>query len=1360
MQAIPVPLTPQQLAATISQCMARDQHRLRRQLDRFKSLRDPAQSGAALIKLQGDIERSQAERAARQARLPALTYPEELPVSEKREDIARAIAAHQVTIVCGETGSGKTTQLPKICLELGCGIGGLIGCTQPRRIAARTVASRVAFELKSPLGEAVGYKVRFNDKVSADNYIKVMTDGILLAETQGDRYLSAYDTIIIDEAHERSLNIDFLLGFMKLLLPKRPDLKLVITSATIDADRFSRHFGGAPVIEVSGRTYPVEMRYRPIRSEDEDNQERDLEQAILDATDELARLSRDGDILIFLPGEREIRDTAEALRKHHPPHTEILPLFARQSVQEQERVFKPSGARRIVLATNVAETSLTVPGIRYVIDPGYARIKRYGYRNKVDQLLVEKISQASANQRAGRCGRVAAGVCIRLYGDDDYKARPAFTDPEILRTSLAGTILRMQALKLGEVEDFPFLEAPTPRMIADGYQLLAELGAVDAERKLTETGRRLAQLPVDPKIGRMLLAGQSENCLTEVLAITSALAVPDPRLRPMEAQGSADDRHRKFQDERSDFMAFLKLWAFFDDALKHKKSNRKLLDQCHENFLSYVRMREWREIHGQLHTLVTEMGMRPNQVPAGYDEIHRALLTGLLGNIGVKADEGHFQGAREIKFQIFPGSTLFKKSPKWVMAAEITETQKLYARTVAKIEPEWVEKVGAHLIKRSYFDPHWEKGPAMVAAFERTTLHGLIINPKRRVHYGPIDPKMSREIFIRAALVEGQYETRVPFFEHNRKLVEEIQELEHKSRRQDVLVDELRMYAFFDTRLPADIHNGAAFDKWRREAERENPRLLFMSRDDLMRHGAEDVTEELFPETTLVGETPCPLTYRFDPSHPLDGVTLTLPLHLLNQIDEARCQWLVPGMIRDKVTWLVKALPKQIRRVCVPVPEFVTDALTHISPAPPKGTSANSTAPEKSSLPFKGRAGVGMGPNSTGTHPKPHPEPPRFALPHEGEEQVVLRTTRGEGASLALTTALSNFIQKKLATEVPPDAWNEADLLPHFKMNFRVVDDAGEELAFSRDLAALKKQLGQAAQVTFARAPELDFERENITAWDFGDLPEKITFNRSNTQLVGYPALADENGTVAIRLFDTPDVAHNTMRGGVCRLLRLCMREQIKQLEKNLPGFTQTALQARAITGPDDLREDLLSAIADRAFIGDDELPRTEKEFTKQRDRARTRLAAVADGACRTLASIFSEYHSIQAKLGTKLPAPLATDIREQLEHLVYKGFLSATPWEQLQQLPRYLKGILRRIEKYPGSVERDTRSSAAVRELWQNYKARVDKHRKSGISDPKLADFRWMIEELRISLFAQELKTPYPVSVKRLQKVWSEIKP
>ncbi len=1284
----------QQLAARIPSCMLTDQHRLRRQLERVGGeLR--AGKGAAVERLAAEIAASAERRARRLAALPLPRYPEELPVVQKRAEIARAIEAHQVVIVCGETGSGKTTQLPKICLELGRGAGGLIGCTQPRRIAARSVASRIAFELGGPLGQAVGYKVRFNDKASPDSFVKVMTDGILLAETQGDRYLSAYDTLIIDEAHERNLNIDFLLGFLKQLLPRRPDLKLVITSATIDPRRFARHFGDAPVVEVSGRTYPVEVRYRPVRGADEDEQERDLQQAILEAVDDLSLLSRDGDILVFLPGEREIRETAENLRKHHPPHAEILPLFARQSAQEQERVFRPSGARRIILATNVAETSLTVPGIRYVVDPGYARIKRYSYRNKVDQLLVEKIAQASANQRAGRCGRVASGVCIRLYSEEDFRARPLFTDPEILRTSLAGTILRMKALRLGEVEQFPFLEPPTPRMVADGYQLLQELGAVDTERRMTETGRQLARLPIDPKIGRMLLAAQHENCLAEVLVIAAALSAQDPRLRPMEAQARADERHRRFADERSDFMGFLKLWAFFEELLRHKKSNRKLLEQCHDNFLSAVRMREWREIHGLLHTLAAEMGMRPNQVPAGYDEIHRALLAGLLGNIGVKADEGHYQGAREVKFHLFPGSSLYKKGPKWVMAAELTETAKLYGRTAAKIEPEWVERVGSHLLKRSYFDPHWEKASARVAAFERTTLYGLIVTPRRRVHYGPIDPQRSREIFIRAALVEGEFDCQAPFFAHNRDLLDEVRELEHKSRRQDVVVDEERMFAFFDARIPPAIHNGAAFEKWRREAERNTPRLLFMARDDLMRHGAKGVTETLFPDALQVGAAACRLGYRFEPGHPLDGVTLSLPLHLLNQAGEARCQWLVPGMVREKVTWLIKALPKHLRRGCVPVPEFVTAALGEIGP--------------------------------------------------------------GE---VPLTDALAAFIARKTGQEVPADAWAGADIPPHLRMNFRVVDEAGRELAMGRDLGELRQKLGQAAQLTFGRAPELGFEREDVTAWDFGDLPERITFSRGGGQLTGYPALVDEAGTVAIRLFDTAEAAVAAMRSGLRRLLRLTLREQMKQLEKGLPGFTQMALQARSIADPETLKEDLLSAIADRAFLGDDPLPRNQRQFEAQKERARTRQAAVAQSACRTAAEIFAEYHAVQAKLWTKLPAAPAADIREQLEHLLFKGFLAATPWAQLQHLPRYLRAIQRRLEKHAGNAERDARHLAAVRALWQDYRARLEKHRKAGSTDPKLAEFRWMIEELRVSLFAQELKTPYPVSVKRLQKVWGEIRP
>jgi ATP-dependent helicase HrpA len=1281
--------------------MIADRHAFRRQLDKLRALAAAGKPvDGPLQQLKSAMARSTGLLKQRLERLPVPTYPEELPVSGRREDIAAAIAANQVVIVCGETGSGKTTQLPKICLELRRGAAGLIGHTQPRRIAARTVASRISQELKSPLGQVVGYKVRFSDHTGADSYIKLMTDGILLAETQNDRFLTAYDTIIIDEAHERSLNIDFLLGYLKQILPRRPDLKVIVTSATIDAERFSRHFDGAPVIEVSGRLYPVEMRYRPLHQRknvdgkaEEEVSEANIEEAILDAVDEVSRTGS-GDILIFLPGEREIRDTAEALRKHHPAGSEILPLFARLSAAEQERVFRPGGARRIVLATNVAETSLTVPGIRYVIDPGYARLLRYSYRSKVERLQVEKISQASANQRAGRCGRVMSGVCVRLYAEEDFNTRPAFTDPEIRRSNLAAVILRMKALGLAEIEDFPFLEPPDSRAIADGFKLLEELGAVDAQHALTETGRQLAKFPIDPRIGRMILAAKAENCLTEVLIIASALSVADPRDRPMDRQQAADDKHRQFQDDNSDFIAYIKLWAFYDEMLKHKKSNRKLLDLCREHFLSATRLREWREIHGQLHAQVVEIGLRPNQTPASYEEIHRALLAGLLGNLGVKTESQEYAGAREIKFMLFPGSVIFKKAPKWVMAAELTETTRLYARCAAKIEPEWVEKVATDLLRRHYFDPHWEKATAQVAAYERVSLYGLTLVPRRRVHYGTINPVESRDIFIKGALVAGEFNTRAPFFEHNRKLVAEVEELEHKSRRQDVLVDEERIYAFYDARIPAGIHNGADFDKWRREAEAKDKRLLYMNKDDLMRHGADAVTVELFPETLLVGETACRLAYRFEPGHLLDGVTLTVPLHLLNQMDAKRFDWLVPGMIREKLTVLVKSLPKRLRSACVPVPDFVTAALEAMPP--------------------------------------------------------------GQGL---LTEGLAAFVRKRTGQEIPPDTWKEADLPVHLRMNFKVVDETGAELASGRDLAALKEQLGQAARLTFASAPELDIEKEGLTNWDFGDLPEKIAFNRHGQSLTGYPALEDDGDSVSIRLFDTPEAAESAMRAGVRRLLRLALNPQMKQLEKSLPGFTQTAILLRAVANPDDLREDLLTAITDRAFIGDDELPRTTKEFATQKDRARARLAAVSDGACRILATIAADYQAIQARLAAKPPGNVAADIREQLANLVYKGFLSATPWEQLQHLPRYLKATVRRLEKLSGAVERDTRWTAAVRELWQDYQKRLEKHRKEGVSDPELGKFRWLIEELRVSMFAQELKTPYPVSVKRLQKAWEGVK-
>ena len=906
----------------------------------------------------------------RRANLPRPSYPEELPVVARREEIARAVTDHPVVIVCGETGSGKTTQLPKILLELGRGVAGMIGHTQPRRIAARSVAARIASELASPLGHAVGYKVRFSDRVSPDTYIKVMTDGILLAETQGDRMLRAYDTLIIDEAHERSLNIDFLLGYVKELLARRPDLKLIVTSATIDAERFSRHFGGAPVIEVSGRLYPVEVRYRPLAARGDNDDEQDLVDGMLAAVDELAREPGGGDVLVFLPGEREIREATDALHGHHPGGVEILPLYARLSFEEQQRVFRTGGARRIVLATNVAETSLTVPGVRYVVDTGLARVNRYSYRNKVEQLQVEPVSQASANQRAGRCGRVAAGVCIRLYAEEDYRARPHYTDPEILRSSLAGVILRMKALGLPDVERFPFLDPPAPRMIADGYQLLAELGAVDEANELTEMGRRLARFPIDPRVARMILAGGHEQCLAEILIIAAALEVGDPRERPFERAEAADKAHERFHDEQSDFLALLKLWDHFEDAVEHRKSNRKLAQELHGQFLSQRRLREWRDVHRQLAALAGEMGLRVNQQPATREQLHRALIAGLLGNIGCKGEEaGEYLGARGIRFALFPGSGLRRKQPKWVVAAELVETTRLYARCAARIEPEWVEAAAGDLVKKHYFDPHWEKERALVSAYERVTLYGLTLVPRRPVHYGPINPKEAREVFIRGALVAGEFDIRAPFLEHNRGLLKEIEALEHKARRRDVLVDEEAIYAFYDGVVPEGIVNGAGFEKWRVEAERATPRLLYMTREYLMRHTAAGITEALFPERVEAGGAALKLAYRFEPGHPLDGVTVTVPLHLLNQLDAGPFEWLVPGLIREKIAQLFKALPKQFRRHLVPPAQHVTAFLT------------------------------------------------------ECEE----RETRNEKRE-ALASALARYVQRAAGAPISPDLWEHADV--------------------------------------------------------------------------------------------------------------------------------------------------------------------------------------------------------------------------------------------------------------------------------------------------------------------------------------------
>ena len=1333
--------TLSKLNEALATCMLADRHPLRRKIREVADLQKSPQNAAPkidkmLAEVVSRIAKSHEKFQARLNSLPKPEYELDLPVTARKDEIKATIAKNQVVIVCGETGSGKTTQLPKICLELGRGVSGLIGHTQPRRIAARSVASRIAQELKSPLGEVVGYKVRFNDKLSESSYVKLMTDGILLAETQGDHFLNAYDTIIIDEAHERSLNIDFLLGYLKQLLPKRPDLKVIVTSATIDADRFSKHFDGAPVIEVSGRTYPVEIRYRPLGKagyvsqtvdedlgDDEDNNlfgikrkgktearwleeddaEEAIEEAILDAADDLLRQG-DGDILVFLPGEREIRDVADHLRKYQGRsaklrHIEVLPLFARLSIEDQQKIFRPSGTRRVVLATNVAETSLTVPGIKYVIDAGLARINRYSARAKVEQLQIEKISQAAAKQRAGRCGRVSNGICVRLYDEQDFNSRPEFTDPEILRSSLASVILRMAALRLGDISQFPFIEAPSSRLIADGYLLLQELGAVDANREITELGKQLAKLPLDPRVGRMILEAKKEGVLREILIIASALSIQDPRERPMEKREAADQAHAKFAHERSDFLSFLKLWNFYDEALKTKKSNKDLLGKCHQNFLSFLRLKEWRELHGQIREIAEELELKPNaeevDLDKSYDAIHRALLSGLLGNIGFKDGEADsYLGARSIRFTIAPGSALKKTRPKWVMASELVETSKLYARCVASINPDWIEPLAGNLTQSHYSDPRWDRKLAQVSAWERVSLYGLTIIPKRRVHYGPIDPQESREIFIREALANMEFDTRAPFFEANRQLISQIEELEHKARRQDVLVDEHTLFSFYDQIIPQGIFNGASFEHWRKEAEAGVPRLLYLTKDALMRHGAAGVTEAQFPEAFELDGVTLKLKYRFEPGHALDGVTATVPLALLNQLNPTQAEWLVPGMVREKLTALVKSLPKTLRRVCVPVPDFVTGFLEQAN------------------------------------HQKP------------------------------LLPALAEYIQQKTGLKLSIDEFDLSAVTDHLQMNFSVVDEKGRELGMGRDWNALKAQLGSAAQLTF-RSNSPSIEKTGLKQWDFGDLPKTLTFTKDGHQLTGYPALEDNKENVAVKLFDTEAAAQKAHRFGVARLMRFELKEQMKQLEKGLPQFNQYALLLRNLISPDDLREEMLLAISDRAFIGDDDLPRTNAEFMTLKQRARTRLPAVVDGSSRLATAIAQEYLALTQKLNT-LPSNMARikkEVEEQLALLLPKKFFSQTPWERLQHLPRYLKALKLRLDKYPSAIDRDARSAQNVQIIWQRWQDKVINLRKANVDvSQALEDYRWLIEELRVSLFAQELKTPFPVSAKRLDKAWEEL--
>ena len=1283
--------------------------------------------------------------------LPPVSFPEELPVSARREEIAAALQANQVIIVSGETGSGKTTQLPKICLSLGRGERGLIGHTQPRRIAATATAKRIAHELGSAPGMHVGYKIRFNDVLSDGAWVKLMTDGILLAETQSDPLLRNYDTLIIDEAHERSLNIDFLLGYLKQLLPKRPDLKVIITSATIDAERFSRHFEikgrPAPVIEVSGRLYPVEIRYRPVESEltprnpnagvagsagttkpataattsaARGKQQRDLMDAIVDAVDELA-LNGPGDILIFLPGEREIRDAAEALRKHHPPHVEILPLFARLSAQEQERVFKISNARRLVLATNVAETSLTVPGIRFVVDAGTARVKRYSYRNKVEQLQIEAIAQSAANQRAGRCGRVAAGVCIRLYDEQDYLQRPKFTDPEILRSSLAAVILKMKSLKLGDVEQFPFIEPPLGRAIADGYQLLQELGAVDEARELTVLGRQLAKLPLDPRVGRMMLAGRDHDCLSEMLIVAAALSVQDPRDRPAEAQAAADNAHKKFADEKSEFLSYLKMWKWFEEAIDQKKSNRQLQEQCRENFLSQMRLREWRDVHSQLFTLVREQGWRMNEAAATYEQLHLALLTGLLGNVGYKSDdEPLYLGARGIRFHLWPGSSLSKKAGRWVVAGELVETSRLFARTIANVQPEWLERVGGHLLKKSWGDPRWEKKSGQVSAYERATLYGLVVYSQRRTDYGKIQPAEAREIFIRSALVQGEFETRAPFFAHNQKLIREIENLEHKSRRLDVLVDEELIAAFYDKLLPESIHNTVDFEQWLRKASKDDPKLLYLSRDDLMRHEAAGVTTDLFPKVMRTAGIEMSLTYHFEPGAVRDGVTLTVPLYSLNQVSLARCEWLVPGMLKEKIHLLLKSLPQKLRRHCVPLPDYAAGFCDRV---------------------------------------------------HEVKKF-------GQGS---LLDAVIADVRSQTTVVIKTSDFKLETLPAHHFMNFKIIDEHGRQLDMGRNLSALQAELGTQAREQFQKIAEQAVPVEsavgsnaavntkpaqsrsaagpanfqNLTTWSFDALPELLEIQQGKQTLIGFPALVDRVTHCDLEVFDDPNEAATFHKNGLQRLFSLQLKEQLKYLEKNVAGLQQMGMQFMALGSQEELRDQIIQAGLTRACM-QLPLPTNANEFNQRRDEGKARLNLLVNEIARLIGQILGEYHTLPKKLqALKAHKAAQADMQSQLQSLIHKWFVVETDHGQLAHFPRYLKAVLVRLDKLRTDPTRDTRLMSE----WQQAATPWQRALKSGAhGDPKMQEFRWMLEELRVSLFAQELKTPMPVSVKRLQKVWESM--
>ncbi|MGW3626290.1 ATP-dependent RNA helicase HrpA [Streptomyces sp. NPDC000880] len=1282
----------------------RDAHRLGRRLEGARRIRKPEARQAVLEEIAAEAEQSAARTARRAGRVPGVTYPEQLPVSQRRDEILEAIRDHQVVIVAGETGSGKTTQIPKICLELGRGVRGMIGHTQPRRIAARTVAERVAEELRTPLGEAVGWKVRFTDQVGGDTFVKLMTDGILLAEIQTDRELRAYDTIIIDEAHERSLNIDFLLGYLAQLLPRRPDLKVIITSATIDPERFSRHFGDAPIVEVSGRTYPVEVRYRPLLEDDSEESDRDQITAICDAVEELQGEGK-GDVLVFLSGEREIRDTADALNKKQYRFTEVLPLYARLSHAEQHRVFQPHTGRRIVLATNVAETSLTVPGIKYVIDPGTARISRYSHRTKVQRLPIERISQASANQRKGRCGRTSDGICIRLYSEDDFNSRPEFTDAEILRTNLASVILQMTAAGLGDIEKFPFIDPPDHRNIRDGVQLLQELGAFDPaqkdpKKKLTQLGRKLSQLPVDPRLARMVIEADKNGCVREVMVIAAALSIQDPRERPADKQTQADQQHARFKDETSDFLAFLSLWRYIREQQKERGSS-SFRRMCKQEYLNFLRIREWQDIYAQLRTVAKQMGIHLNEEDAPEQSVHTSLLAGLLSHIGLKdTDKNEYLGARSAKFAVFPGSALFKKPPRFIMSAELVETSRLWARVNAKVEPEWIEPLAGHLIKRTYSEPHWEKDQAAVMAYERVTLYGVPIVAQRKVNYGRIDPETSRELFIRNALVEGDWRTHHKFFADNRKLLTEVEELEHRARRRDILVDDETLFDFYDQRVPEHVVSGAHFDSWWKHARRDEPELLDFEREMLINEKAGQVTKDDYPDSWRQGGLKFRVTYQFEPGADADGVTVHIPLQVLNQVTSEGFDWQIPGLREEVVMELIRSLPKPIRRHYVPAPNYAKAFL---------------------------------------------------------ERAVPLQEP--------LPVTLARELQRMVGVPVTADDFDLSRVPDHLKITFRIVDERRRKLAEAKDLEALKVQLKPEARQALSKAAAAatsgpagqSLERTGLTDWTIGTLSRVFETRRAGQPVKAYPALVDAGESVSVRLFDTEAEQQQAMWQGTRKLILLNIPvNPAKFASDKLNNQQKLALSRNPHGSIQALFEDCAAAAADK-LIADHGGPAWDEEsFRKLYDKVRADLVDVTVRTVDQVQQILAAWQACERRLKATNSLTLVAnvqDVREQLAALMPPGFVTMTGLRRLADLMRYLVAVDRRLQQMPTGVQRDTTRMEKVHEMQDEYAWLLEQMPQGRPVPREVLDIRWMIEELRVSYFAHALGTAYPVSDKRIVK-------